>query len=238
MVVPMSALDRKLLRDMLQMKTQLTAIGLVIGCGVAVFVMALSTLDSLRRSQATYYERYRFAQVFSHLKRAPVSLAERLAEIPGVSQAQTRIVADVTLDIPLLEEPAVGRLISIPDRWEPMLNDVHLRSGRYIEAEHPGEVLVSESFTEAHGFQPGDTLSAVINGRRQELKIVGIALSPEYIYQIRPGDIFPDARTFGVVWMGRTHLAAAFDMEGAFNDVTLSLMPGASEPESSAGWTC
>ncbi|MBI3467592.1 MAG: FtsX-like permease family protein [Planctomycetes bacterium] len=227
----MSALDRKLLRDMFQMKTQLVAICLVIASGVAVFVMALSTLDSLRRSQATYYERYRFAHVFSHLKRAPNSLAERVAKIPGVSQAQTRIVADVTLDIPSLEEPAVGRLISVPDRWEPMLNDVHLRSGRYIEAENSGEVLVSESFTEAHGFQPGDTLSAVINGRRQELKIVGIALSPEYIYQIRPGDIFPDARTFGVVWMGRTQLAAAFDMEGAFNDVSLSLMPGASEAE-------
>ncbi|MCI0462868.1 MAG: ABC transporter permease [Gemmataceae bacterium] len=227
----MKALDRKLLRDLLQMKGQALAIGLVMASGVAMFVMTHNTMQSLQQTQTTYYERYRFADVFTQLKRAPSTLAARIAEIPGAARVQTRVVVDVTLDVPGLDEPATGRLISIPERQTPGLNDVYLRSGRYIEPGRNGEVLVNESFAQAHGFQPGNQVVAVINGRKQRLTIVGIALSPEYIYLIRPGGIFPDDKRFGVFWMGYTELASAYNMYGAFNAVSLTLMPGASEPE-------
>ena len=226
----MRALHRKMLRDLGSMKAQAIAIALVIGCGVATYVMSLSTLAALVRSQDAYYERYRFAQVFTALKRAPNSLEARIAEIPGVARAQTRIVRDVSLDIDGLDEPAVGRLISVPDRQTPMLNDLYLRAGRYPEPGR-GEVLASEPFALANQFVPGDRLEAVINGRLRELTIVGIALSPEYVIQIQAGSLFPDDRRFGVLWINQSELAAAFDMEGAFNDVSLQLMPGANEAE-------
>jgi putative ABC transport system permease protein len=226
----MRALDRKLVRDLWQMKGQALAIGLVIACGIATFVMSLSTLTSLRRTQEVYYERYRFAHVFAHLKRAPQALAGRIAEIPGVTQVQTRTVEHVTLDVPGLAEPAVGRLISTPERPSPGLNDRYLRAGRHLE-RRPGEVLVSEGFARAHGLGPGASVWAVLNGRRQRLRVVGVALSPEYIYQIREGDLLPDERRFGVFWMDEAELAAAFDMQGAFNDVCLALAPGAVEAE-------
>ncbi len=227
----MRALDRKLLRDLWQMRGQALAISLVMACGVATFVMSLTALESLERSRAAYYERYRFAHVFAHVKRAPLSVADRVAEIPGVSRAEPRIVVDVSLDVPRLAEPATGRIISVPDFRPPALNDVHLRSGRRIEPGRAGEVMVGEAFVEANHFHPGDTLQAVINGRRQKLTIVGVALSPEYTYQIRPGDLFPDDKRFAVMWMAYDELASAFDMKGAFNDITLSLAPEASEPE-------
>ena len=110
---PVSVLNRKLIRNILHMKGQVIAICLVIACGVATFIMSLSTLEALRKNQAAYYDRYRFARVFAQLKRAPNSLAHRIAAIPGVARAQTRIVRDVTLDIPSLAEPAAGRLVSI-----------------------------------------------------------------------------------------------------------------------------
>jgi len=227
----MHALDRKLLRDLWHMRSQAMAIALVMACGVAAFVMSLSTLASLESTLTVYYERYRFADVFAQVKRAPNALAGRLAEIPGVARVQTRIVVDVTLDVPKLREPAVGRIISIPDRPTTGLNDLYLRQGRYVEPGRAGEVLIGEAFAEAHGFQPGHQLSAVINGKRQKLTIVGIALSPEYVYSIRPGELLPDDERFGVLWMGYTELAAAFDMDGAFNDISLSLLPHASAPE-------
>ena len=227
----MKALDRKLLRDLMQMKGQALAISLVMACGVATFVLSLTTLGSLRNSQQTYYDRYHFADVFARVKRAPHSLAERIAEIPGVGSVQTRVVMDVTLDVPGVAEPATGRLISIPDRTTRGLNDIHLRSGRWFEPGRRGEVLVSEAFAEANHFKPGDEVKAILNGRLQPLKIVGIAMSPEYIYAIRPGELMPDDRRFGVFWMSATELAPAFNMEGAFNDVALSLTPGASEAE-------
>lgn len=221
------ALDRKMLRDLWQMKGQAVAITAVIGCGVAMFVMALSTLNSLENTRSTYYDRYRFAHVFTHLKRAPESLAARIAEIPGVAHVQARIVHDVTLDVENMPEPAVGRLISIPDRPSMDLNDVYLRRGRYIDPERSGEVIVGELFALAHNLELGEQMTAVINGRKQRLTVVGVGLSPEYVLQIKPGDLLPDEKRFGILWMSHTQLAAAFDMDGAFNDVTLAVMRGA-----------
>jgi putative ABC transport system permease protein len=224
-------LDRKLLRDLWQMKGQAVAIALVIGSGLAMFVMYFSNFDSLSRTQRAYYERQRFAEVFASLKRAPQRLAERLAAVPGVAAVDTRVVADVTLDVPGLDEPATGRLVSIPADGRPRVNDVSLRRGRWIEAGRPDEVVASEAFAVANRLQPGDRVAAVINGRRRALRIVGLGLSPEYVYSIRPGELIPDDRRFGVLWMERRALASAFDMEGGFNDVALTLMPGASEAE-------
>jgi putative ABC transport system permease protein len=224
-------LDRKLLRDLWEMKGQALAIASVIAAGVTMFVTYLSNFDSLQRTRALYYERARFADVFASLKRAPASLESRFAEIPGVDLVSTRVVAGVTLDVPGLEEPAAGRLVSLPDRGRPPLNDVYLRRGRWVDPTRPDEVLASEMFCEANNFVPGDHVFAIINGRRRQLTIVGIALSPEYVYAIRPGELFPDRRRFGVFWMGRRALASAFNMEGGFNDLSLSLARGASTPD-------
>ncbi|MDH3227989.1 MAG: ABC transporter permease, partial [Thermoleophilia bacterium] len=224
----MLTLDRKLLRDLSQLKGQALAIGLVIAAGVAMFAMYFSTFESLDHTHKAYYDRYRLADVFASLKRAPLSTASRLEALPGVAQVEPRVVVQVTLDVPGMTEPARGLLLSIPEHRRAILNDVHLLRGRYIQATRADEVLVIEAFATAHGLEPGDPIGAVINGRRRELMIVGIALSPEYVYTIAPGDMLPDDRRFGVFWMGRRALSSAFDMEGGFNDVSLALGPGAS----------
>lgn len=227
----MNALDQKLIRDLTHLKGQVIAIALIVACGIAALVTMMSAYDSLQLTQQTYYDRYRFADVFVQLKRAPDSLAARIAEIPGVQQVQTRVVVDVNLDVPGLAEPATGRLISIPEQQTPMLNDLFIRRGRYIEPGRRDEVLVSEAFAEANNLDIGDAIGAVINERWQQLRIVGIALSPEYIYAIEGGSLFPDNQRFGILWMNREAIATAFDLKGAFNDVALSLMPGAKQAE-------
>jgi putative ABC transport system permease protein len=224
-------LDRKLLRDMWEMKGQALAIAAVVAAGVTMFVTYLSNFDSLQRTRAEYFDSARFADVFSSMKRAPSSLEPRLAAIPGVERVMTRVVADVTLDVPGMSEPATGRLISLPESGRPALNDLFIRRGRWIDPSRPDEVLASEMFCEANGFGPGDRVAALINGRRRWLTIVGIALSPEYVYAIRPGDIFPDRRRYGVFWMSNAALAPAFDMDGAFNDVSIALARGASSAD-------
>ena len=227
----MRALDKKLLRDLLHLWGQVLAIALIVACGIASFVAMQSASESLQLSQATYYEQYRLARVFGQLKRAPESLVERIEAIPGVARVQTRAIVDVTLDIPGRKEPVTGRLVSIPERQAPMLDDIYIRQGRYIEAGRPDEVLASEAFAKANHLALGDRIGAVINGRWQKLRIVGLALSPEYVYEIRSGDLLPDNRSFGVLWMGRKALGTAFNMDGAFNDVALSLMPGTNAAE-------
>ena len=221
----MSVLHRKLLRDLWQIRGQALAISLVIAAGVATFIMSLATYESLRLTQETYYQRYRFADVFARALRAPLRLESRIAQIPGVESVETRVIFDVTLDIAGLSEPVVGRLISVPDRRAPRLNDIALLNGRYLDPDRPGEALINQGFAEARGLGPGDSVTAIINGRRQQLEIVGIALSPEYVYTIRPGEMLPDEGRFGLFWISREALATAFDMEGGFNDVALSLTP-------------
>ena len=223
----MRMLNRKLLRDLWAMKGQALAIALVITSGIAVFVMSLSTLDSLRGTRASYYGDYHFAEAFASLKRAPESIRGIFEEIPGVDHAQTRVLAPANLEVEGFDDPITGRLVSIPDHGQPVLNQLYLRRGRLIEAGRDDEVVVHESFAKAHGLEPGHQVTAIVNGRRKELKIVGIALSPEYVFPIAPGSIIPDFQTFGILWMARTPLESAYDMEEAFNDIAFALRPDA-----------
>jgi putative ABC transport system permease protein len=218
----MGLLDKKLVRDLGAMRGAATAIALIIACGVATFVMSASTLDSLTKTRDAFYNDFRFAHVFARLKRAPETLQTRIEEIPGVARAETRVVAPVKIEIDGFEEPITGELISLPDSSPPLLNGLYLKAGR-LPAPFGTEVAVVDTFATAHSLHVGDSIEAIVNGKRRKLVVSGIALSPEFVFQISPGAIFPDFERFGILWMGRNALSAAFDMEGAFNNVTLSL---------------
>lgn len=227
----MRAIHKKLLRDLWAARGQALAIGLVITSGVAMFISYLSVFESLARTRDAYYDRYRFADVFANVKRAPDFMAARLREIPGVAAVETRVSVGVNLDLPGVADPVAGLILSIPGRDRATLNDVAILRGRYIEADRPDEVLVSDGFAKANRLEPGATVAAVINGTRRQLEIVGVALSPEYVYIIRPGEMIPDEKRYGLFWMNHRALSSAYDMEGAFNDVALKLQRGASAEE-------
>ena len=226
----MTILNRKVFRELARMRGQVIAITLVMACGIMVYVSSRHTYIALLESQESYYTSYRFADVFAGIKRAPAQVAERIARIPGVSSVRTRIVMDVNLDVPGLDEPATGRLVSIPEIRRPVLNDLAIQEGRYPAVGRPEEVIISEAFALANGLAPDAWIGAVINGRRKALRVVGIGLSPEYVYEVQgSGSIFPDNLRFGVIWMSRDALGAAFDMEGGFNDLSVALSPDARE---------
>lgn len=224
----MTAIDTKALRDVWRMRTQLLAIAAVVAAGAGLLLTMRTTMRSLQGAKADYYARERFAHVFATCKRAPEHVADRLRAIPGVEDVQTRVVADVTLDLPGMVETGTGRLVSLPDHGRPVVNDIRLRSGRLPNPGRGNEVVASEAFAEANRFSLGTRVGAVINGRWQLLQIVGTALSPEFTYSRGPGSIFPDDRRFGVLWMRRHALGPGFDMEGAFNDVSFRIARDAS----------
>jgi len=219
----MLALDIKLWRELWDMRMQALAIAMVIVSGVGIFIMSLSTLDSLYETRESYYRDHHFAHIFASLKRAPLSLVKRIEEIPGVDKVESRVVAYVNLDVEGFKDPISGHILSLPDNSRGLLNQIYLREGRLPEPGRDNEIVLSEEFVQAHKLQPGDKISATINGRRKALTIVGIALSPEFIYQIAPGAMFPDPLRYGVLWIARRPLATAYDMEGAFNNVSLTL---------------
>ncbi len=218
----MTSLDRKVIRDLLHMRGQAVAIALVISSGAATYIMSVSTLDTLKATRDAYYSEYRFADVFAQVKRAPNNLREHIAEISGVQQVETRVLAGANLDIPGFSEPASGQIVSLPASG-PLLNRLFLRTGRLPDPQRDNEVAVGEAFADAHRFKLDDRIGATINGRKRQLTIVGIALSPEFILQAQPGTIIPDFKTFGILWMPEEPVETAYNMKGAFNNVTLTL---------------
>jgi putative ABC transport system permease protein len=221
-----SALGRKLQRDLWRLKGQVATIALVLACGIMAMIMLRSTWQSLLAARDAYYEQYRFADVFARLERAPASVAQRLEELPGVALVDTRIVKEVMVPLASERDPVTGRIVSLPDTGSPPLNSLYLRAGRMPTGDD--EAVVLEQFAIAHDLKPGAKLPVVINGRLRTIDVVGIALSPEYVLAMSGRELAPDNRRFVVLWMRRSAVAPAFRMEGAFNDVVLRVEPGAS----------
>lgn len=222
----MRALNRKLLRDLAALKGQSLAIGVVIAAGVMTLLVFLITLEALQTAKRKFYQESSFAELFADLKRAPNSVGERLQALPGVAQVETRIRAPIRLEIDGFSDPIRGDVVSIPDGAQPVLNRLYLREGRLPEAGRWNEIAISEPFAQAHNLRPGDRLRGIIRGSYEELVVSGIALSPEFIYQSAPSDLLPDYERYAVLWMNRKGLANAFAMDGAFNNVVLTVEPG------------
>ncbi len=227
----MTALDHKLWRDLWHLKTQMTAIMLVMACGVVTYIMFSSTHNSLQLSRDNYYDNYRFADAFVSLTRAPLGVAERLAQIPGVAVAEPRVVAWASVDLPEFPETISALITSLPDYGPPHLNALYLRAGRSVNEERDDEVVVDQAFATAHKLKLSDPLPLIIKGKRRVLTIVGIAMSPEHIYQIRPGAIFPDELRYAVLWMAHRPLSYAYEMKGAFNNMVFRLEADSNAPD-------
>jgi putative ABC transport system permease protein len=230
----MKALDRKLLRDLRRLWSQALTIALVVASGIAGFITSLSAVDSLALARDRFYEQGRFADVFASVKRAPQAVVEQLQALPGVAEVQATLEQIVRVELPGISDPIIGQLIGVDRRAPPRLNRVQVSRGRTLDplgtvtGDGAIEALVSEGFAQSRGLQPGAQVQVLMDGKRRSLRIVGTALSPEFIFAGLWG--MPDTRGFGVFWVDREALAAAYDMRGAFNRVAIRLAPGASEP--------
>lgn len=224
----MRALDKKLFRELRRIWAQVLAIALVMASGVATYVLANGAYHSLEETRAAYYERHNFADLFGTVTRAPIAVAAQIAALPGVVAVEARVSRLGLLDVPGLDAPATGMALSLPDAGPPRLNVPYVREGRLPEAGRADEVAVNDAFAAANRLTLGSTFKAMLNGKKREVRIVGIALSPEFIYAIGPGDLMPDDRRFAVMWMSASALRAIFDLEGAFNDIAVKLLPGTS----------
>ncbi|MDY0105608.1 MAG: ABC transporter permease [Giesbergeria sp.] len=232
----MKAFDRKLLRDLRRMWSQALTIALVVASGLGGFITCLSAVDSLALARDQFYARGHFADAFVTVKRAPLALAEVLRGVPGVADVQVTVEQVVRVQMTGVADPILGQLIGVDLRQPPRMNQVTVGQGRALAPAGSGaargdgaiDALVSEGFASVRGLRPGDELTALVNGKQRQLRIVGTALSPEFIFAGLAG--MPDMRGFGVFWVDREALAAAYDMQGAFNRVAIKLAPQASEP--------
>lgn len=223
----MRVLDLKLLRELWRLRGQAFAIAIVLAAAVATFVLSTGVYRSLVETRDAYYGRNGFADLFAAMTRAPRSVTERIAAVPGVERAEGAINQYATLELARRDLPVRALISSVNDDNATTLNQVTLREGRMPRSGEAAEVVIDEAFARANDLHPGSTLDALIYGTRQRLVIVGVGLSPDHIYSIAPGDLIPDSERFGIIWMGRRALEAATDRTEAINAVSLTLSRGA-----------
>ena len=218
-----SPLDRKLLRDLRRVRGQALAIAAVIAVGVLLLVMMDGLVNTLEETRRTYYERYRFADVFAPVKRAPRRLLDDIAALPGVLAVAGRVRGGALVDLPGVAVPVRAVAVSLPPFHRPRLNDIYLTEGRWVAAGHNDEIIVLQDFARSHGLTPGDSLAATLNGSRRVFTIVGLAQAPEFLYATPPGELVPDDSRFAAIWTAEEALEAAFDLDGAFNEALLAI---------------
>ncbi len=224
-----NVLDIKVMRDLWGMRTQVLSIALLIAAGIAVLVMSVSNYLALVGAMDAHYRSERFADLFASLKRAPVSLVQRIHEIDGVGVVEPRVTQVVRVVREDSELPISGRIISIPSSDQPLLNRLHLIDGRWIDPARPDEVIINAAYAHARMVRPGDTIDVILNGRLEAFRVAGVALSPEFVFATRSALPLPDDRNFVILWANQDAVAGAFDMQGAFNDLVMTLAPGANK---------
>ena len=227
----MRRLDLKALRDIRHMRGQAIAVVVIVACGIASFVAMRSMVPHLTEAQSTFYITSRFPHVWANVKRAPLRVAEEIAMLPGVARLEARVAGEVVVDVPGLTEPATARVVGVPTTRAPNVSVPIIRSGRALAPRSSDEVLVSESFAEANRLAPGDSIGAIVNGVWKRFRIVGIALSPEHVIEMRAGDLFPDNQRYGILWIDADAAASAFGMRGAWNEIAIQVATGASRHE-------
>ncbi len=216
----MKTLDKKLFRDLWNIKSQAITIGLVVATGVANLISFGSNYDSLQIARDSFYSSKNLAQGFVYCKVAPESILKEIQKIPGIYQIESRIIKEVTLDFSEEIMPTGAKLISYPKQ----MNLIHLKSGNPPKGEN--EVVINEAFAILNHLKPGDRVVAILEGRRKVLEISGIGLSPEFVYLFRPGLPLPDNKHYGVMWMESEAMESVFQMQSSFNEILFHFTPG------------
>lgn len=220
-----SVLHRKLLRELNQSRWQLLAIAALITSGISCYVGLLSTYEDLERTRVAYYAECRMADFWIGLKKAPRSALDELAPLPGIADLRARIRFEITVNLDQVDHPVSGRLLSLPEQRQSVINGFVLRRGSYFTGESQREVIIDEAFADEHQLDPGDTLELLLNGRLELLSIVGTASSSEFTYLIGPGSLIPDPRTYGVFYVQQEFAESLYDFEGACNEVIGTVAP-------------
>ena len=84
----MSPLRKKLGRDLWAIKGQAIAIATVVAVGVLLQVMMTGLVVSLEETRHAYYDRYRLADIFAPVTRAPEKLAKDLEALIGTGSGR------------------------------------------------------------------------------------------------------------------------------------------------------
>ncbi len=231
-MVKISNLNRKLVRDLLAAKTQFGAVVAIIAIGIISFVAVYESYQNLYLSSEHSYEILSMGDYWITIDQLPERAARDMEGIPGIA-AIGRVVGEARVDLDLESGRRVeAHIVSLPATDRPHINDVEVLTGEYFSPGDKRELLLDTRFAEHHGLEPGDWITLERAGVSATFQIVGIAVSPEYIWIAKSmQELFATPETYGVMFMPHGRAEAFFDMRGKVNEISLRVAEGADEDE-------
>lgn len=229
-------LNTKLYRDLWTSKWQFMAVAFVVVLGVSMYVAGLVSYHNLFESYTTSYRRLRFADLWVGCDQAPEEVVRVIEKMPGIA----KVVGRVNVEYPLLlagdsDTSVVGRFIGLPAQGRPALNDVHVVSGRYFKPQARREALLETGFARSHRIEPGDLITADVEGSTEDFRVVGLVQSPEYIVAVRNKQYgMPTPSTFGVVFVPQEQAQESFNLVGKITEICALVEGLPSGPPSAA----
>ncbi len=223
-----NSLDIKLFRDLKQLRAQTITTAILVICGVSLLVSSWSAFQSLRSVRDSYYKNYQFADIFAEFKAAPAEIIAKIRHLDGIESAEARIVMDGLVYLKTQPEPALARFIMLTPANQSNLNKLYIRRGRLPVESTEIEIAVHEAFAEANNLSLGDTFKILIQGQSEDAKIVGITISPEFVYALNPAAPLPDDHHFGIFWLLPKPLQRMAKMKDVTNSIIAKMSKDAS----------
>ncbi|MBM3153837.1 MAG: ABC transporter permease, partial [Chloroflexi bacterium] len=226
-MVAVPKLHLKLLRDIKSAKIQYGAVAFIIFLGITIFICGYEAYLNLDISYNSYFDRLNMGDYWISVDEIDNRAVRQLNEIPGVA-AIGRIRGDVNVDMGgETGEKVAGHVISLPSLHLPDVNLVQIESGGYFSPEFGREILVENHFADYHKIQPGDWLTLEYQGVKAKFRVMGIVVSPEYLWVTKSAqDAMPSPRTFGVFFMPESTAEQIFGMDGKSSELVLRVAPG------------
>jgi putative ABC transport system permease protein len=186
-----------------------------------MYIASYKAFLSLEDSYDFTYEKLEFADAQFLTRDNPLDSLEEIRSLPGVKNAEARVIASASLSSGQKEEMAAieARMIGLTTE-EQKVNKVHILKGQSLE---DGSVWVERHFAEEHSLKPGDTLTFEGLDSQQKLKVAGIVSSPEYLWVAKNrSDVMPSPKEFGVFFTSQESLASLGSLNSYYDVVITS----------------
>ena len=228
----MNTLTRKLLRSLILRKGQFIAVVSVVAIGIMLYIAMSNSYQNLQKSQQDFYAKKDFADYYFQVVKAPERITKQIENLPGVDRVSGRITEDLAL-IKTDDSRATARIVTYEPEDKEGLNKLYMLTGRIFSSSSSGgemEAVVDPQFMAANGLIPGDSISIVKDGRQINIRVVGSATGPEFIYVVKDAvTMFPDPETFGIIMLPQRQVQQAFNMSGQINQILIRFDPGLDE---------
>jgi len=224
----MLKINLKLIRDIRFSPWLFIGVVLMVAAGIALFDATYLAYLNLDKSYNLSYQRLRMADFTIDTQSAPEQVVDRVLRIPGVMQAEGRVIQDLEVEQKNIDPKRVsGRIVSIPDKKLPAVNQLQVIRGKMPSAGNKRELLLESGFARRNNYEPGDFIYPVVGGDEIRFRIAGIIKSPEYIVVLRSRDQpMPSPKHFGVMFMRKEMVDRLFGTSGAINQVQVTIQPG------------